>query len=152
MIGGLKMLKVKIKKLHENAVIPQYAKPGDAALDLMAVSIEYNTFTGQYTYDTGLAFEIPEGYVGLIFPRSSICKKNLQLSNSVGIGDSQYRGTIKAVFNSVGPFLANSDSIYKVGDRIAQIMILPYPQVQFEEVEELSTTERGIGGFGSTNN
>ena len=117
-------------------------------MDLTAVERSINSFTGQITYDIGLAFEIPEGYVGLIFPRSSICNKRLSLSNSTGIIDSGYRGPVKAVFNSEGSWLLDSDSIYNVGERIAQIMILPYPEIEFEEAEELSTTERGTGGYG----
>lgn len=146
------MLKVKIKKLNENAVTPKYAKIGDAGMDLVAISMSSNSYTGQVTYDTGLSFEIPEGYVGLIFPRSSICKKSLQLSNSTGIIDSGYRGTVKAVFNPTGSYLLGDDAIYQVGDRVAQIMILPYPQVEFEEANELSSTERNTGGFGSSGN
>ena len=87
-------MKVKIKKLNEDAVIPKYSKSGDAGLDLTAISKIYDEF-GNVEYDTGLAFEIPENYVGLIFPRSSNCKKDLLLSNSVGVIDSNYRGSVK---------------------------------------------------------
>lgn len=139
---------VKIKKLNENAVIPSYAKDGDAGMDLVATSIISDTQT-QITYGIGLALEIPEGFVGLIFPRSSVRKTRLMLSNSVGVVDSGYRGELQATFNKI-----NNNSVaendYKVGDRIAQIMIIPYPPVIFTEVEELSNTERGEGGFGST--
>ena len=138
-------MKVKIKKLHPNAVVPQYAKAGDAGMDLVATSIISDTPT-HVTYGTGLAMEIPEGFVGLVFPRSSIRKMTLALSNSVGVVDSGYRGEIQATFNKVH----NKLNSYNVGDRIAQIMIIPYPQVSFIEVEELSTSERGSGGFGST--
>ena len=143
-------MQVKIKKLHPDAVIPKYAKDNDAGIDLVAVSRDTNSFTGQVTYDTGLAFEIPEGYVGLIFPRSSICNMRLSLSNSVGVIDSGYRGSVKAIFNSEGSWLLDSDSIYDVGDRIAQMIIMPYPQIEFIESDELTTTERGTGGFGSS--
>lgn len=143
-------IQVKIKKLHPDSVIPQYAKPGDAGMDLTAVNITVNKsedFMDTITVDSGLAVEIPEGYVGLIFPRSSIYKNNTVLSNSVGVIDSGYRGSINAVF------LADEDTFgYKIGDRFAQLMILPYPQVIFKEVEELSITERGTGGYGSTGN
>jgi dUTP pyrophosphatase len=139
---------VKIKKLSENAVIPSYAKDGDAGMDLVATSIIADTQT-QITYGIGLALEIPEGFVGLIFPRSSVRKTRLMLSNSVGVVDSGYRGELQATFNKI-----NNNSVaendYKVGDRIAQIMIIPHPPVIFIETEELSNTERAEGGFGST--
>jgi dUTP pyrophosphatase len=141
-------MKVRIKKLNENAVIPSYAKDGDAGMDLVATSIISNTST-QITYGIGLALEIPNGFVGLIFPRSSIRKTRLMLSNCVGVIDSGYRGELQATFNKI-----NNDSVsendYKVGDRIAQIMIIPHPPIEFDAVDELSDTERGEGGFGST--
>lgn len=141
-------MKVRIKKLNENAVIPTYAKDGDAGMDLVATSIISTTST-QITYGIGLALEIPKGFVGLIFPRSSVRKTRLMLSNCVGVIDSGYRGELQATFNKI-----NQDSVsendYKVGDRIAQIMIIPHPSIEFEEANELSDTERGEGGFGST--
>ena len=148
-------LKVKIKKLDERAVVPSYAKKGDAGLDLTAIDISKDN-VGNITYHTGLAIEIPEGYVGLLFPRSSISKKQQFLTNSVGVIDSSYRGEIMAKFK---PVMGSYETIlelfesneYQVGDRIVQMIILPYPQIEFEEVEELSSSERGHGGFGSTN-
>jgi dUTP pyrophosphatase len=144
-------MKVKIKKLHPNAVVPQYAKSGDGGMDLVATSILSNT-TFDVTYGMGIALEIPEGFVGLIFPRSSIRKTDLALTNCVGVVDSGYRGELQATFKKVyGKNDVRIDETdYKVGDRIAQIIILPYPQIEFTEVEELSNTERGDGGFGST--
>jgi len=154
-------MKVKIKKLNQNAVIPQYAKAGDAGLDLVATSIKSDE-NGNIVYGTGLAIEIPQGYVGLIFPRSSISKYTLALSNAVGVIDSGYRGEITAKFKPTSLFtlgyytdklqcvLPVEQQLYKVGDRIAQLIILPYPQIEFEEVTELSGTERGDGGYGST--
>ncbi len=140
------MLRVAIKKLHSYAVIPSYAKPGDAGLDITATSINSNTTT-EVTYGTGLAIEIPTDYVGLLFPRSSIRKYDLQLSNSVGVVDSGYRGEIQFTFNKTQGF----DSMkYKIGDRIGQLVILPYPQIQLVEEQQLSDTERGEGGFGSS--
>jgi dUTP pyrophosphatase len=141
-------MKVRIKRLNENAVIPSYAKDGDAGMDLVATSIISTTST-QITYGIGLALEIPKGFVGLIFPRSSVRKTRLMLSNCVGVVDSGYRGELQATFNKI-----NNDSVsendYKVGDRIAQIMIIPHPPIEFNQVDELSDTERGDGGFGST--
>ena len=139
-------MKVKIKKLHSDAVIPTYAKSGDAGMDLVATKIISNT-TFDVTYGTDIALEIPEGFVGLVFPRSSIRKYELILSNSVGVIDSGYRGEIQATFKKENGL----DSLaYKVGDRICQIMIIPHPTIEFEEVNELNNTERGAGGFGST--
>lgn len=139
---------VKIKKTHPDAVIPKYSKPGDAGMDLTAVAIVKSN-SHQVTYDLGISIEVPEGYVALIFPRSSIRDKDLVLSNSVGVIDSGYRGNIQATFNITNELMQSFK--YKIGERVAQMIIIPYPQVQFEEVEELSTTERGEGGFGSTN-
>jgi dUTP pyrophosphatase len=138
-------MQVKIKKLHTDAVIPKYAKEGDAGMDLTAVTILEQT-PYSVTYDTGLAFEIPEGFVGYIFPRSSIRKYGLLLSNSVGVVDSGYRGSVQATFKRTG----HIEKYYSVGDRIAQIIIMPIPYINFVEAEELSSTERGTGGFGST--
>ena len=138
-------MQVRIKKLNENAVIPTYAKDGDAGMDLIATSI-IGDGQFQITYGTGLAMEIPYGFVGLVFPRSSIRKTGLELSNSVGVIDSGYRGELQATFNkNEGPI-----EKYQIGDRIAQIMIIPHPDIQFEETDELTNTERGEGGFGST--
>lgn len=164
-------MKIKIKRLVENAVIPTYNKPGDAGMDLTAVSRVFDEH-GNVSYGTGLAFEIPEGYVGLLFPRSSNCKQDLLLSNSVGVLDSGYRGEVFFKFKPSTIFSDNengtndiSDSFdlislpndgynenryYNIGDRIGQIIILPYPQIEFEEVSELSKTERNEKGFGST--
>jgi dUTP pyrophosphatase len=142
-------MKVRIKKLNENAIIPSYAKDGDAGMDLVATSIISDTQT-QITYGICLALEIPEGFVGLVFPRSSIRKTRLQLSNSVGVIDSGYRGELQATFNKIITTIENQKNDYKVGDRIAQIMIIPHPPIEFEEADELSDTERGEGVFGST--
>ena len=144
-------MKVNIKKLHPNAVIPTYAKEGDAGMDLVATSVISETHT-QITYGLGIALGIPNGFVGLVFPRSSIRKTRLQLSNSVGVIDSGYRGELQATFNKITTTLENQKNDYKVGDRVAQIMIIPHPSIDFQEVEYLSNTQRGEGGFGSTGN
>lgn len=138
-------MKVKIKRLDKSAVIPKYAKEGDAGLDLTATAYKVND-KGQYIYTSDLALEIPDGYVGLLFPRSSICKKDLEMTNSVGVIDSNYRGPIKSVFNPT----CEDPEIYELGERFAQLIIIPYPKIEFEEVEELSETNRGTGGYGST--
>lgn len=140
------MIDVKIRKVHPDAVIPQYATDGSAGMDVTAISM---SVTDKYIeYDTGLAFEIPEGYVMLVFPRSSISKYDLVLANSVPVIDSDYRGTVKLRFKPTGIGLGK---VYAVGDRIGQVMIVPYPKIEFNETEELSETKRGSGGFGSTN-
>lgn len=148
------MLNVKIKKLSKDAVIPTYAKHGDAGMDLTATSKEYDD-NGNVVYGTGLAFEIPHGYVGLLFPRSSNTKKDLILGNSVGVLDSGYRGEVFLKFKhastaSQRTSFGYSREEYEVGCRIGQIIIIPIPQVNFIEVDELSSSDRGIGGFGST--
>lgn len=141
-------MKLKFKKLHPDAVIPSYAKHGDAGMDLTAVSREFDRDNRIIEYDTGIAVEIPVGYVGLVFQRSSVFKVNLILSNSVGVVDSFYRGPIKFKFR----FDSNSTkSIYNVGDRIGQLIIMPYPQIEPVEVDELDMTNDRGGGFGSTN-
>ena len=140
-------LKIKIKKLVDDAVTPTYSKDGDAGMDLVATSKHYDE-DGNVVYRTGLAFEIPKGYVGLLFPRSSNAKKDLLLSNSVGVLDSGYRGEVMFKFKFSN--CDYSENTYETGDKVGQIIILPYPQIEFEEAEELSETERSEGGFGST--
>ena len=141
-------VKVRFKKLHPEAIIPSYAKPGDAGMDMTAISImDDDGF--QVTYGTGIAVEIPEGYVGLIFPRSSIRKYQIELTNSVGVIDSGYRGEIQFTFNKTAGVPSKR---YAVGDRIGQLIIMPYPTVIPIESDILSDTERGQGGFGSTGN
>lgn len=149
-------MKVRIKKLHPDAITPQYAQDGDAGLDLTAVSMYYDTH-GNICYGTGLAFEIPRGYVGLVFPRSSCAHKQQCLANAVAVIDSGYRGEVVMKFK---PSLAldrgqcatvrQTYGTYNVGDRVAQMIIMPYPHIEFEEAEELSETERGSGSYGST--
>lgn len=137
-----KALQIVFHKEHPNAVTPSYAKQGDAAVDLTAVSVQHQS--GKYTeYDTGIAVAIPPGHVGLLFPRSSITNTKHMLRNSVGVIDSGYRGTMKFRFTE------DRRSEYKVGDRIGQLLIMPYPTCEFVE-GELSTTERGRGGYGSS--
>lgn len=140
---------------------------GAAGIDLYAKSIEYDVKTGIVKYGTGVKVEIPEGYVGLLFPRSSVCKKNLQLANSVGVIDSDYRGEIFAVFRATHQclfgtlewikkklfwFFGKKPKFYELGDRVCQLVIIPTGGIEFVDTteEELSESERGTGGFGST--
>lgn len=136
-------MQVKIKKLSPEAVIPSYAKVGDAGMDMVITDIKGET-EWDISYGFGISMEIPKGFMGLVFPRSSIRKTDLILSNSVGVIDSGYRGEIQATFKKTG------GAVYKIGDRGAQIIIMPHPSIEFQEVEELNNTERGEGGFGST--
>lgn len=135
---------IKIKKIRENAQIPNRAKLGDGGFDVTAALVED---TGdQIRIYTGIACQPSFGWVLLALPRSSICKKGLVLSNSIGLIDNQYTGEIMAVFNKIKP-----DAKIEVGERIIQLMPYRIPFVQFQEVTELSETDRGEGGFGSTN-
>ena len=146
-------MEVTIKKLVEEAVIPSYAKPGDAGLDLTAVSYDYKEDIDCHVYGTGIAVEIPEGYVGLVYPRSSNRKTNAYMTNHVGVIDSGYRGEIMVSFKLRDRDVKAIPQIFKpyeVGDKIAQLIIVPYPKIEFKVVDELSTTERGEGGHGST--
>ncbi len=140
---------VKIKKLNDNAIIPTYGSLGAAGADLYAltdgaVSIESGATV---LIGTGVAMEIPEGYVGLIFARSGLStKQGLAPANKVGVIDSDYRGEIKVpLFNQ-----SKETRIIESGERIAQIAIVPFVQAQFSECDELDDTNRGTGGFGST--
>lgn len=140
-------MEVKIKKLVKDAIIPKYAKNGDAGLDLTSTSKWYDD-DNNVCYGTGLAIEIPKGHVGLVFPRSSNAKQDLILSNGVGVIDSGYRGEITFKFKLIEDRHLAKD--YNVGDRIGQIIIIPYPSIEFIEVDELSATERGTCGYGSS--
>lgn len=136
-------MKVNIKKLHPDAIIPSYAKDGDAGMDLTAVDVIADG--GTLTYKTGIAVEIPRWHVGLLFPRSSVYKTGQTLTNCVGVIDSGYRGEIMLKY-TLSPYQRE----YDIGDRVGQLIIMPYPKIEFEEVEELSGTDRGEGGYGST--
>lgn len=143
------MIKVKIKRLDLAAKIPSYSKTHDACMDITAISESYinNDGYGYIEYGTGLAFEVPEDHVMLIFPRSSISNTGMLLSNSVGVLDSGYRGELRFRFKYI------KDSVkYNIGDRVGQLMIIPRPVIEFEEVDDLDATDRGSGGFGSTGN
>jgi len=135
-------MNIKIKKLNSEAKVPLYANQGDAGMDVYAVSKEEKAKFIEY--GTGLSFELPEDHMMLVFPRSSLSNKDLILTNHVGILDSGYRGELKLRYRKIG------DDVYEVGDKIGQIVVVPFPKVEFEEVDELSDTSRGNGGFGST--
>ena len=137
-------MKIRFKKLSPSAVVPRKAHASDAGFDLTCT--RYEVTNGElFTYHTDIAVEIPDGYVGLLFPRSSIYKQDLFLTNSVGVIDSGYRGEVTVKFR---PHLFAKP--YDKGDRVAQMIIMPYPHVDFVEVDELSESDRGDGGYGST--
>lgn len=138
---------LKIKKLSENAVIPKQATSGSAGFDIVATEVSYNG--GYIEFKTGLSFELPEGTAGLLMPRSSISKTPLFLSNSVGLLDRDFTGQVTFRFKLL-PQASHEDSIYQVGDRIGQLVIIPIPKIEIQEVEELTETSRGNGGYGST--
>ena len=145
-------MKVRIKKLYKDSILPTKAHATDAGFDLYAHNVMRDN-QANLVYTTGVAMEIPQGYVGLIFPRSSISRKDLILTNCVGVIDSGYRGEISFKFKRVN-FVEQQDGLlendYLKGERIGQMIIMPYPEIEFVEVDELSDSERGDGGYGSS--
>lgn len=148
-------MKIRFKKTNEKASMPSKAHPTDAGFDLTAVT-KTSDIDGNVVYGTGIAVEIPQGYVGLLFPRSSNAKKHLLLSNSVGVIDSGYRGEVSLKFKIThsevieGKLYHTVNKEYEVGDRIGQLIIIPYPEIEFEEADELGFGERGENGYGSS--
>ncbi len=140
---------MKIKKLNENAVIPTYGTEYSAGADLYACTDEDITINPGETklIKTGIALEIPVGYAGFIYARSGLAsKKGLAPANKVGVIDADYRGEIMvALYNQ-----SNEPQVIAAKERIAQLVIAPFLKVEFEEVDELTITVRGDGGFGST--
>lgn len=140
---------MKIKKLNENAVIPTYGTEYSAGADLYACTEEDITINSGETklIKTGIAMEIPVGYAGFIYARSGLAsKKGLAPANKVGVIDADYRGEVMvALYNQT-----NEPQVIAAKERIAQLVIAPFLKVEFEEVDELTETVRGAGGFGST--
>tara|TARA_B100000282_G_C31473570_1_gene372420 strand:+ start:120 stop:545 length:426 start_codon:yes stop_codon:yes gene_type:complete len=139
-------MNVKFKKLTDNAFAPVKIHESDAGFDLIAISRKINKNPEYIEYGTGLAIEIPDGYVGLIFPRSSISKTSFYLRNSVGVIDAGYRGEIKLRFG------IDNDSLiqYSLYNKIGQLLFMKIPEIKMIESESLTDTSRGDGGFGST--
>ena len=135
---------LKFKKLIESAVVPNKATSGSNGFDLTATSKEFHAEFQAIVYGTGIAVEIPKGYVGLLFSRSSVRKYDLIMANCVGVIDSDYRGEIMATFKLTYPFKKE----YEVGDKCCQLVIVPAPEFEIKEVDELSDTERGTKGHG----
>ena len=137
-------MKIRFKKLSPEAQTPFHGSELAAGWDLTAISLE-DGGNGVVTYRTGLAVEIPENHAGLLFPRSSIYRRGQILTNCVGVIDADYRGEIRFMFKRLG-----DGERYSPGERIGQLVVVPVPQVEWEEVQELSETERGMNGYGST--
>lgn len=156
------VIRLKIKKLHPDAVIPKYSKFGDAGLDFTAIDNGTDVWPKDEPhkayfyreYSTGIAVEIPYGYVGLCFPRSSQSTTGLMLANAVGCVDAGFRGEVKGRFkiDSTLSVLSGAKGVkaYVKGDRIFQMVILKLPDVDVQEVQELSPSERGTSGWGSS--
>lgn len=152
-------MKVRIKKLYNDSILPTKAHDTDAGYDLYAHSMNYDN-DGNVVYGCGIAFEIPKGYVGFVFPRSSNAQKDLLLSNSVGVVDSGFRGEISFKFKQHWSFATmwepsvylrrNKDRDYRVGERIGQIVIMPYPEIELVESDSLSDSDRGTDSYGSS--
>ena len=141
-------MKINIKKLDPNAVIPKRMTVGAAGMDVVATSKSYDPDAAFIEFGTGLSFEIPEGYAAFLYPRSSITKTGYILGNSVGILDADFRGELKFRFKIAYGY--GDLGGYEVGDRIGQIVVMPVPEIEFVEVEELEGTQRGSGGWGSS--
>lgn len=135
---------ISIKKLHAKAQVPTRAHPGDAGLDLTSVEDVVLGPSRGVLVPTGLAFALPPGFVGMIADRSSMGKKGIKVAG--GIIDAGYRGEVKVILWN----LSQEEIHLKTGDRIAQILILPIATPASIEVQELDSTARGAGGFGST--
>ena len=141
-------MKIKYKKLVPEAKTPFKKFDVDAGFDLYATAIE---ITSDYVqYRTGIAFEIPDGYVGLVFPRSSVTKYDLMLKNAVGIIDASYRGEILCRFTDLKQFVSKNKKHFEIGERVVQIVFFKLPKITLVEANELNETQRGSGGFGHT--
>lgn len=143
------MPKIAVKKLDERAVLPTYGSAYSAGADLYAVcdgDIEFLPGETKFV-KTGLAMEIPEGYAGLIYARSGLaCKRGLAPANKVGVVDSDYRGEVMVALHNH----SDKTQVIGAGERIAQLVVAPFLKAEFEVADELHTTVRGEGGFGST--
>lgn len=144
-------MRVKFKKLHIDAKTPEYATPGSNGMDLVAVTKNkvYDKDNGNLMYieyGTGIAVELPKGCCALVLPRSSVANTSLMLSNSCGLIDNDFRGEITFRFRTNFATIRE----YGLGDRLGQMIILPVPKITLVEVSDLSDTERGEGGYGST--
>ena len=133
-------------KLIQNGKMPVRMTGGACAFDCWARAYDPIPEFRQIRYGLGFSLEVPEGFSALILPRSSICRTSMRLTNGVGLIDRDYRGEVSAVFDVVG----EGNLLYGIGERVAQMLIVPAPLFQLEQVDELSATSRGDGGYGST--
>lgn len=143
------MVKIAVKKLDDRAVLPTYGSEYAAGADLYAVcDCDITVHAGETVFvHTGLSVEIPEGYAGLIYARSGLaCKRGLAPANKVGVIDSDYRGEIMVALHNHSA----ADQTISGGERIAQLVVTPFLKAEYSLADELSETERGEGGFGST--
>lgn len=139
-------MKINVK-LTDGAPLPKHAKPGDAGMDLTTRETVEIAPQGTVMVPSGVSMAIPEGYVGLVFPRSGLSsKRGINLANNVGVIDSGYRGDVTLPLYNAG----HEMQVVERGERVAQIIIVPFATCECVEVDELSETERGEGGFGST--
>lgn len=141
------MQQLKVKRLHPDARLPQYVTDGAAGMDVCAIEMARINAGATRLMSTGLAFEVPKGFELQVRPRSGLAAKfGLTVLNSPGTIDSDYRGELKVLLINFG----DSDMIITAGDRIAQLVLAPVVTAKLVEVNELSETARGAGGFGST--
>lgn len=144
-------MKLNIKKLTPDSILPTYATPGSNGIDLYCTAVVIHPDYAEFR--TGIAVEIPVGYVGLLVPRSSVSNKNLVMANSCGIIDSDYRGEVSMrfkVLDSASHGAFKYSKLYTQGEKVGQLVIVPAPKMEIVEVKELDETDRGSGGFGST--
>jgi dUTP pyrophosphatase len=141
-------MKLPVKRLHPLAFLPFQGSPEAAGWDLFThIHPTFDKLTDVLTYQTGIALQIPPGYVGLLVPRSSIVNRGLRLANAVGVIDSDYRGEVLVKFDNKTEY---EENWYQPGERIAQLVVVPIPTIELELVDELDDTVRGAGGFGSS--
>lgn len=142
-------MKLKIKMIHENSVLPTYARDGDAGLDLTATKVYFDDY-GNFVAETGICIELPKGYAGKLHSRSSISKYNLVLANGTGLIDQGYRGQLIFKFKPTPYFENSGKETYQTGDKVGQLVIEKIEIADLILVNELSHTDRGVGGFGSS--
>lgn len=136
---------VRVKKLKLEAKLPTYAHPGDAGMDLYAAEATTISAHGRGVVSTGLAFAIPDGYVGLVWDKSGLALK-AGITTMAGVLDAGYRGELQVVLHNT----TDTDYTFAVGDKVAQLLVQPIVQGLIAEVSDLDDTSRGVGGFGST--
>lgn len=141
-------MNIKYKIIDKNIKGPQYSRKEDACFDMYCRKINHEQ--GYIEYKLNAAFEIPEGFVGLLFPRSSITDKDLMVKNSVGIIDPNYRGEVSMRCTIPSMATGHKKELYNIGDKCAQMMIIINPKINLIESNKLSETSRGDKGYGSS--